>query len=109
MKRRGEDSIPRKERAGLKGSEAAEGEGAAKMASASSGPAAAGFSSLDAGVPAGSAGESGGPRVAGREGWGGSRSDAWEGARSRGVRVVVPNRLDNWGALEEFGGKDGCR
>lgn len=68
VKRRGEDSIPRKGKAGLKGSEAAEGEGAAKMASASSGPAAAGFSSLDAGVPAGTAGESGGARAAG---WGG--------------------------------------
>lgn len=101
------DSEKRKSR--LKGSEAAEGEGAAKMASASSGPAAAGFSSLDAGVPAGTAGEPGGPRAAGRESWGGSRGDAWErGARSRGVRVVGPNRLDNWGAPEEFGGKDGC-
>lgn len=68
VKRRGEDSIPRKGKAGLKGSEAAEGEGAAKMASASSGPAAAGFSPLDSGVPAGTAGESCGARTAG---WGG--------------------------------------
>lgn len=63
VKRRGEDSIPRKGKVGLKGSEAAEGEGAAKMASASSGPAAAGFSSLDSGVPASTAGESGRARA----------------------------------------------
>jgi len=37
----------------LKESEAAEGEGAAKMASASSGPSAAGVSSLDPAVPSG--------------------------------------------------------
>lgn len=36
----------------MKGSEAAEGEGAAKMASASSGPSAVGFSSADSGAPA---------------------------------------------------------
>lgn len=35
----------------MKGSEAAEGEGAAKMASASSGPSSGGFSSADSGVP----------------------------------------------------------
>lgn len=69
VNRRGEDSIPRKGGAGLKGSEAAEGEGAAKMASASSGPAAAGFSSLDAGVPAGTAAAASGiKRATGSEG-----------------------------------------
>lgn len=51
VKRRGEDSTPRRGRTGLKGSEAAEGEGAAKMASASSGPSSGGFSSADSGVP----------------------------------------------------------
>lgn len=50
MKRRGEDSTPRRGR-GFKRSEAAEGEGAAKMASASSGSSAVGFSSADSGVP----------------------------------------------------------
>lgn len=57
VERRGEDSIPRKGRADSRGSEAAVGEGAAKMASASSGPAAAGFSPLEPGVPAGTSGE----------------------------------------------------
>lgn len=37
----------------MKGSEAAEGEGAAKMASASSGPSAVGVSSVDPGVSSG--------------------------------------------------------
>lgn len=64
------------------------------MASASSGPAAAGFSSLDAGVPAGTAGEPGGPRAAGREGWGGSRGDAWEGGP--GAEVSEWLSLTDW-------------
>lgn len=74
----------------MKGSEAAEGEGAAKMASASSGPSAVGFSSADSGAPACPlpSGNQGGGRAGERDLRGGTCSWGCPGRRWRGGQTA---------------------
>lgn len=84
----------------MKGSEAAEGEGAAKMASSSSGPSAAGVSALDPAVSSGasSSGNQGG--------WGvgrGLRTAGAMGTRARPGRAPVTGDVRGAAGKEDRG------